>query len=150
MKRLALLSTSLILRCTTGSTQAPFRAVYVLGCVQQSHCCSYATHESCSRSPYTLIIPSSHTSSACMLQVVRCTACESLVKPDIVFFGEALPRRFFRHREEDMPECDLLIIMGTSLVVYPFASLQGLVGERCPRLLAVSYTHLTLPTILLV
>lgn len=70
-----------------------------------------------------------------MLQVARCTACESLVKPDIVFFGEALPRRFFRHREEDMPECDLLIIMGTSLVVYPFASLQGLVGERCPRLL---------------
>lgn len=70
-----------------------------------------------------------------MLQVARCSACDSLVKPDIVFFGEALPRRFFKCREIDMPVCDLLIIMGTSLVVYPFASLQNLVTDACPRLL---------------
>lgn len=71
-----------------------------------------------------------------MLQVSRCQKCgDGLVKPDIVFFGEQLPQRFFMHREEDMPKCDLLIVMGTSLVVYPFASLQGMVGDRCPRLL---------------
>jgi NAD-dependent SIR2 family protein deacetylase len=69
------------------------------------------------------------------LQVAKCPKCDGLVKPDIVFFGEALPERFFDHAEEDMPKCDLLIIMGTSLVVYPFASLQDLVSETCPRLL---------------
>ena len=42
---------------------------------------------------------------------------------DIVFFGEALPDRFVRCAKEDMQKCDLLIVMGTSLLVHPFASL---------------------------
>ncbi len=45
------------------------------------------------------------------------------MKPDIVFFGEALPDRFHRLASRDLPECDLLIIMGTSLTVHPFAGL---------------------------
>ena len=45
-----------------------------------------------------------------------------LVKPDIVFFGEQLPPRFFRQLQTDLPRCDLLIVMGTSLAVQPFAS----------------------------
>ena len=58
-----------------------------------------------------------------------------LVKPDIVFFGEQLPERFFRLAEEDLPRCDLLIVMGTSLKVQPFASLVGRVPDAVPRLL---------------
>ena len=46
-----------------------------------------------------------------------------MTKPDIVFFGENLPRRFFDAVENDLPKCDLLIIMGTSLVVQPFAQM---------------------------
>lgn len=64
-----------------------------------------------------------------------CEDCNSLVKPDIVFFGEDLPRRFFERTSADMPVCDLLIIMGTSLVVQPFASMIDEVGKDCPRLL---------------
>jgi NAD-dependent SIR2 family protein deacetylase len=48
-----------------------------------------------------------------------------LVKPDIVFFGEQLPERFYERMEYDFPICDLLLVMGTSLVVHPFASLIG-------------------------
>jgi NAD-dependent deacetylase sirtuin 2 len=58
-----------------------------------------------------------------------------LVKPDIVFFGEQLPTHFFRLVQEDFPKCDCLIVMGTSLVVQPFASLIGRVNSDCPRLL---------------
>ena len=47
--------------------------------------------------------------------------CGGLVKPDIVFFGENLPRRFFELQEQDTDHCDLLICIGTSLEVYPFA-----------------------------
>ncbi|KAJ9113951.1 hypothetical protein QFC19_000146 [Naganishia cerealis] len=92
-------------------------------------------------------------------EVVRCGECGSLVKPDIVFFGEGLPSRFFqrvrqvskpplpRHHlgvpaltpsiapEQDLPECDLLIVIGTSLQVHPFASLISHVGPDCPRVL---------------
>ncbi|XP_038072910.1 NAD-dependent protein deacetylase sirtuin-2-like isoform X2 [Patiria miniata] len=65
----------------------------------------------------------------------KCTECEGLVKPDIVFFGESLPMRFSKLVMEDFPKCDLLIVMGTSLVVHPFASLIERVPVTTPRLL---------------
>jgi hypothetical protein len=46
-----------------------------------------------------------------------------------------LPERFFQLMQEDFPECDLLIVTGTSLKVQPFASLVGRVGINVPRLL---------------
>ncbi len=55
-----------------------------------------------------------------------------LVKPDIVFFGESLPSRFFRCIP-DLKTADLLIVMGTSLQVQPFASLIDAVPATCPR-----------------
>jgi len=58
-----------------------------------------------------------------------------LVKPDIVFFGEALPDRFHTLMQEDFPRADLLIVMGTSLKVQPFASLVNHVGPLVPRCL---------------
>ncbi|XP_078062961.1 NAD-dependent protein deacetylase sirtuin-2 [Mustelus asterias] len=65
----------------------------------------------------------------------KCEQCNSVVKPDIVFFGESLPPRFFATMESDFPKCDLLIIMGTSLQVQPFASLASRVPDTTPRLL---------------
>ena len=69
-------------------------------------------------------------------EVPRCQkdGCGGLVKPDIVFFGEALPDDFFLNRS--LPAAaDLCIIMGTSLAVQPFASLPGFCQEGVPRLL---------------
>lgn len=57
-------------------------------------------------------------------RIPKCTKCKSgIVKPDIVFFGENLPDKFYKCTETDFAKCDLLIIMGSSLVVQPFASL---------------------------
>eukprot|EP01012_Entosiphon_sulcatum_P008635 TRINITY_DN14738_c0_g1_i1.p2 TRINITY_DN14738_c0_g1~~TRINITY_DN14738_c0_g1_i1.p2 ORF type:complete len:412 (+),score=46.61 TRINITY_DN14738_c0_g1_i1:4095-5330(+) len=69
--------------------------------------------------------------------IPRCTeaSCNGLVKPDIVFFGEALPERFFRLAEQDLPSADLVIVIGTSLQVQPFASLPDRAGDEVPRLL---------------
>ncbi|XP_063231835.1 NAD-dependent protein deacetylase sirtuin-2-like [Bacillus rossius redtenbacheri] len=67
--------------------------------------------------------------------VPKCTTCSAVVKPDIVFFGERLPGRFFALTRSDFSQCDLLIILGSSLVVEPFASLLDLVGKSVPRLL---------------
>ena len=58
-----------------------------------------------------------------------------LCKPDIVFFGEQLPRRFFELLVQDFPLCDLLLVLGTSLAVHPFASLIAHVPPGCPRIL---------------
>ncbi|XP_048474306.1 NAD-dependent protein deacetylase sirtuin-2 isoform X3 [Rhincodon typus] len=65
----------------------------------------------------------------------KCEECDSVVKPDIIFFGDSLPQRFFPAMESDFPKCDLLIIMGTSLQVQPFASLANRVSDTTPRLL---------------
>ncbi|KAA0203001.1 hypothetical protein HAZT_HAZT006704, partial [Hyalella azteca] len=56
-------------------------------------------------------------------RVPSCESCGAVVKPDIVFFGEALPDRFYKAVATDFRKCDLLIVMGTSLTVQPFASL---------------------------
>ena len=55
----------------------------------------------------------------------RNEGCDGVVKPDIVFFGESLPSF---HPRPDFSKCDLLIIIGTSLKVNPFASLTSYVG----------------------
>ena len=59
--------------------------------------------------------------------------CGSYVKPGIVFFGESLPERFWAAVPEDFGAADLLIVMGTSLVVHPFASLIGAPGRQADR-----------------
>uniref|UniRef100_A0A8D2KGF8 NAD-dependent protein deacetylase sirtuin-2 n=1 Tax=Urocitellus parryii TaxID=9999 RepID=A0A8D2KGF8_UROPR len=65
----------------------------------------------------------------------RCEKCQSVVKPDIIFFGENLPARFFSCMQSDFLKVDLLIIMGTSLQVQPFASLVSKAPLSTPRLL---------------
>ncbi|XP_026900352.2 NAD-dependent protein deacetylase sirtuin-2 isoform X6 [Acinonyx jubatus] len=65
----------------------------------------------------------------------KCEKCHSVVKPDIVFFGENLPARFFSCMQSDFLKVDLLLIMGTSLQVQPFASLIGKAPLSTPRLL---------------
>jgi NAD-dependent histone deacetylase SIR2 len=61
-------------------------------------------------------------------------SCNGLVKPDIVFFGEALPADFFANRTL-IYQADLCIVMGTSLTVQPFASLPNMLEDPVPRLL---------------
>lgn len=63
-----------------------------------------------------------------------CTFCAGAVKPNVVFFGEDLPEKYFQHAE-DFPKADLLMIMGTSLKIEPFASLINTVKSTVPRLL---------------
>eukprot|EP01133_Synstelium_polycarpum_P011945 gene11945-13920_t len=62
-------------------------------------------------------------------------ACRAVIRPDVVFFGEGLPVRFHQQAILDMRQADLLIVMGTSLSVYPFAGLVNDVGGSIPRIL---------------
>lgn len=68
-------------------------------------------------------------------EILKCSKCESYVKPDIVFFGEALPEKFWTKWDEDQSDIDLLIVCGTSLSVYPFAGLPQEVGKKTVRVL---------------
>ncbi|KAM4572181.1 NAD-dependent protein deacetylase sirtuin-3 [Odontesthes bonariensis] len=71
--------------------------------------------------------------------IPTCSFCAATVKPDVVFFGEDLPQKYFLHIN-DFPKADLLIIMGTSLQIEPFASLVNTVRSTVPRLLLNRHT----------
>ena len=64
-----------------------------------------------------------------------CLKCKGYVKPDIVFFGEDLPNRFHTLIKKDVRYADLLIVMGTSLLVSPVCHIPEMVRQDCPRVL---------------
>lgn len=55
--------------------------------------------------------------------IFKCITCGGLIKPDIVFFGESLPENELKKAFYLANSCDLIIVMGSSLVVQPAASL---------------------------
>lgn len=58
-----------------------------------------------------------------------------VMKPDITFFGEPLPKRFHDTIVGDLHECDLVICIGTSLKVAPVADIVEKVPESVPQIL---------------
>ena len=54
---------------------------------------------------------------------IRCDVCNGLVKPDVVLYGENLDANILEDSIKHIINSDLLIIAGTSLNVYPAASL---------------------------
>jgi NAD-dependent deacetylase len=54
-------------------------------------------------------------------EVPACGNCAGILKPDVIFFGEALPEETLQEATRRASCCDLLIVVGSSLVVYPAA-----------------------------
>ena len=52
------------------------------------------------------------------------------MKPDVIFFGEALPEETLREATRHANHCDLLIVVGSSLVVYPAAAYRSMPSRR--------------------
>jgi len=52
-----------------------------------------------------------------------CPQCGSIVKPDVVFFGEPIPLEAHTSAIEAARTCDLVLVIGTSAVVYPAADI---------------------------
>lgn len=78
--------------------------------------------------------------------------CKGPIKPNIVFFGEKMPDSFhagwdlirnkeFWHKESNPPPlfehggCDLMIIIGTAMAVFPFSATISQVEKDCPKVL---------------
>jgi NAD-dependent deacetylase len=55
--------------------------------------------------------------------VAACSGCGGAVKPDVVLFGEMLPEAAMRRAEELAASADLMLCVGSSLVVHPVAGL---------------------------
>ena len=55
----------------------------------------------------------------------RCPRCGDWLRPDVVWFGEVLDPATLRQAEEAAARCDLMLVIGTSGLVYPAAALPA-------------------------
>jgi NAD-dependent protein deacetylase/lipoamidase len=58
-----------------------------------------------------------------------CAKCRSMMRPGVVWFGEALPVDAIMAAQEAASECDVMLVVGTSAVVQPAASLADWARE---------------------
>lgn len=55
--------------------------------------------------------------------IPECEKCGGIIKPDIVFFGEALPEEVFRKSIEEASSADVILVLGSTLLVHPAATI---------------------------
>ena len=60
--------------------------------------------------------------------IPRCE-CGGMVRPDVTLYEEMLPQKEWEAANTEVMDCDLLIVAGTSLTVYPANSLLNLVRD---------------------
>ncbi|UCD84564.1 MAG: NAD-dependent deacylase [Deltaproteobacteria bacterium] len=58
--------------------------------------------------------------------IPRCLDCGGWMRPDIVFFGEGLPQDEWLHAQSEAQSCDLMMVIGTSGLIQPAASIPYL------------------------
>ncbi len=71
-------------------------------------------------------------------EIPRCDDCGGIIKPDIVFFEEELPYRVLQSAYFEVERCDLLLVIGTSLQVYPAAELPLMARRNNAKLILVN------------
>jgi NAD-dependent deacetylase len=68
----------------------------------------------------------------------ECSACIAVLKPDVVLFGELLPEHAMAEAHALAQEADLMLCVGSSLEVFPVASLPGVALDAGARLALVT------------
>jgi NAD-dependent deacetylase len=69
-----------------------------------------------------------------------CRTCGGILKPTTVSFGEPMPRRPLSRAEALMRESDLVVVVGSTLVVHPAAGLPALAVRTGSKLAIVNQT----------
>ncbi len=68
----------------------------------------------------------------------RCPHCGSILRPDVVWFGEPLPKEEWEKALKLVGQCDCMLIVGTSGVVMPAALLPFLAKDRGAKIIEVN------------
>ncbi len=68
----------------------------------------------------------------------RCSRCSSLLKPDVVFFGEPIPWEAQTVSFKESKSCSAVLVIGTSAVVYPAASIPITAKERGAMIIEIN------------
>jgi NAD-dependent deacetylase len=71
-------------------------------------------------------------------EIPYCRACGGLVKTATISFGQAMPEAEMRRAEAETLDCDLFLVLGSSLVVYPAAGFPLLAKQNGAALAIVN------------
>ena len=72
------------------------------------------------------------------VDIPECEVCHGSLKPDVVFFGETLPERVVNEATARSHSCDLFIVIGSTLIVYPAAYMPAYAVEAGARLIIIN------------
>ena len=77
---------------------------------------------------------------AALAELPECE-CGALLRPDIVWFHEPLPWDMWEAAQAAADECDVLLVVGTSAVVHPAASLVPIAKEKASTIIEINLTQ---------
>jgi NAD-dependent deacetylase len=72
-------------------------------------------------------------------QMPHCPYCGGLLKPDVVLFGELLPVHVLEEAQRESEQCDVMLVAGSSLEVYPAADLPLRAAQAGAQVVIVNY-----------
>lgn len=70
--------------------------------------------------------------------LITCQHCAGYIRPDIVWFGEALPIQAWQAAETAAASCEVFISIGTSSLVYPAAGLAQLAKQNGASIIEIN------------
>ncbi|HJO33184.1 MAG: Sir2 family NAD-dependent protein deacetylase [Anaerolineales bacterium] len=73
-----------------------------------------------------------------------CAQCRSVLKPEVILFGEILPEKTMRQAQQAALSCDLMLVAGSSLQVFQAADLPAMAHRNGAALIIINReeTHL--------
>jgi len=80
------------------------------------------------------------------VKVPYCDDCSGILKPDTISFGQAMPQDKMEQAIMHARECDLCIVLGSSLVVYPAASVPMQAVQNGAKLIIINRDETPLDT----
>lgn len=71
-------------------------------------------------------------------EIPDCEICHGILKPDTVLFGETLPVKVLEKASQRSSNCDLFIVIGSTLVVYPAAYMPVYAVEAGAKIVIIN------------
>lgn len=77
----------------------------------------------------------------------RCPSCGAYLRPDVVWFGESLPSDALFRAAKLAEQCDVMLVVGTSGMVYPAAGLPASARKHGSHIIEVNPVASSISTI---
>jgi NAD-dependent deacetylase len=72
--------------------------------------------------------------------IPRCPRCGHTLKPNVILLGEQLPAHILSAAQIEARRCDVMLVIGTSLSIYPAAGLPAMARQSGASLIFVNLT----------